>query len=135
MNDPVRLVTDHSVVETAVEIKAHVTESAPMPRHYAISGLGLHHHPDFCEWDAPVPCGILDLYFQSAAPGADGRPNGITNEHLISVVIDRLEAAQRSQFACAENAKALDLLVTAREVLFSRTLRRVERGVEGTQKI
>lgn len=57
--------------------------------------------------------------------------NGVTNEALLAIVIDRLEGFQRGPFACEENADALGSCRDAMLFLRSRTLDRMERGVEG----
>lgn len=59
--------------------------------------------------------------------------NGVTNEALFAVVIDRLEKFQAGPFACAENASALWYLKGALRKLDERTAKRVARGVEGTK--
>lgn len=58
--------------------------------------------------------------------------NGVSNEALLAVVIDRLRGFQAGQFACRENAIALTNLEQALMWLQSRTADRVRRGVEGT---
>lgn len=60
--------------------------------------------------------------------------NGITNEALLSIVIDRLRGFQSSKFACRENAIALTNIQQALLWLQKRTRERLERGVEGTDK-
>lgn len=57
--------------------------------------------------------------------------NGITNEALLAIVIDRLDGFQSGDFACDENADALYHLKTALAVLRKRTVERLARGVEG----
>lgn len=57
--------------------------------------------------------------------------NGITNEILIAMVMDRLEGFQAGKFACDENAEALASLTHALSLLQLRTVNRVARGVEG----
>jgi len=46
-------------------------------------------------------------------PVAENGVNGITNEALLAVVIDRLRGFQRGPFACRENAVALTHVETA----------------------
>ena len=59
-------------------------------------------------------------------------PNGAFVEDIIASAIDRLEWYQQGEFACMENAQAIQDLRRALESLNQRTLRREERGVEGT---
>lgn len=61
--------------------------------------------------------------------------NGITNEALLAIVIDRLEGFQSSKFACAENGLALLACLEALAKLEARTKKREERGVEGTHEV
>lgn len=58
--------------------------------------------------------------------------NGITNESLLAVVIDRLRGFQSGPFACRENAVALTHLEDSLMWLQKRTRDRLSRGVEGT---
>ena len=58
--------------------------------------------------------------------------NGISNEALITVVIDRMRGFQSGQFACRENALALTKLEESLMWLQKRTADRLKRGVEGT---
>lgn len=57
--------------------------------------------------------------------------NGITNEALIAIVIDRLQGFQSGNFKCRENAIALTKLEEALLWLQKRTRDRMARGVEG----
>ena len=58
--------------------------------------------------------------------------NGITQEALLAIVIDRLRSFQAGPFACVPNANALERCVEALEWLQERTKQRIARGVEGT---
>lgn len=71
------------------------------------------------------------VLFQNG-PIAENGVNGITQEVLLAVLIDRLQSFQRGPYACRENALALTKLEEAKLWLFSRTLDRMGRGVEGT---
>lgn len=61
--------------------------------------------------------------------------NGVMDENLIAVVIDRLEGFQSSKYACQENQDALNHLETALGYLQARTAKREARGVEGTHTV
>lgn len=74
------------------------------------------------------------LNFQSGPPRQVGA-NGITNEVLLAILIDRLEGHQRSKFSCLENERALGSLRLALAHLKERTVKRIERGVEGTHVV
>lgn len=71
------------------------------------------------------------IIFQNG-PIAENGVNGITQEVLLAIIIDRLQSFQKGPHACRENAVALTHLETAKLWLFSRTLDRMARGVEGT---
>lgn len=60
--------------------------------------------------------------------------NGISQEALLAVLIDRLEGFQSGEFACIENSNALSYLQLALDNLNRRTLNRIARGVEGTNQ-
>ena len=57
--------------------------------------------------------------------------NGITQEVLLSIVIDRLRSFQAGPFACRANAIALTHCEDALMWLQRRTQDRIKRGVEG----
>ncbi|MGD1952070.1 MAG: hypothetical protein ACFB14_20840 [Leptolyngbyaceae cyanobacterium] len=58
--------------------------------------------------------------------------NGIQNEHLLAMVIHRLQGFESGPYACRENALALTKLQEAMHCLEARTKDRSKRGVEGT---
>lgn len=70
------------------------------------------------------------LHFQHG-PVAECGVNGLTNEALIAIVIDRLEGAQLGPFKSRTNALAITALQEAENWLSRRTLDRMARGVEG----
>ena len=60
--------------------------------------------------------------------------NGITQEALLAIVIDRLRSFQLGPFSCRENAIALTNCEEALMWLQRRTVARIKRGVEGTNQ-
>lgn len=60
--------------------------------------------------------------------------NGITQEVLLAIVIDRLRSFQDGPFPSRENALALTKCEEALHWLQQRTLERMRRGVEGQTK-
>lgn len=60
--------------------------------------------------------------------------NGIQNEDLLAIVIHRLECFQAGDYACVENAKALERCKAGLVWLEKRTKDRQNRGVEGTSE-
>lgn len=60
--------------------------------------------------------------------------NGVTQEALLAIVIDRLRSFQAGPFSSADNADALRYCVYALKHLQKRTVDRIARGVEGTNQ-
>jgi len=75
-----------------------------------------------------------EVLFQNGPVKAAG-VNGIHNEDLIAIVIDRLDGFQSGEFACLDNAVAKKFLEEALATLRKRTNDREARGVEGTNEI
>jgi len=61
--------------------------------------------------------------------------NGCHQEHLLQIVIDRLQSFQAGEYSNADNANALYHVQTALEALNARTKAREARGVEGTHEV
>jgi hypothetical protein len=61
--------------------------------------------------------------------------NGLTNEVLLAILIDRMRGFQSGPFACRENALALTKLEEAFHWFEARTRARLARGVEGTNVV
>lgn len=61
-------------------------------------------------------------------------PNGAFVETVIAAALQRLEFYQDSEFACSENASAIQNLKSALGVLEYRTMQRKAAGVEGTHE-
>jgi hypothetical protein len=60
--------------------------------------------------------------------------NGITQEVLLAIIIDRLRSFQNGPYRCRENAIALTDCEEALMWLQRRTVERIKRGVEGTHE-
>lgn len=88
---------------------------------------GAHHHYAV---DIDGSENGLDIRFQNG-PIAEVGVNGVTQEVLIAICVDRLRSFQAGPFACRENAIALTKLEEAQHWLQSRTRARMLRGVEG----
>ncbi|UGO49218.1 structural protein [Bacillus phage vB_BanH_Emiliahah] len=73
------------------------------------------------------------VHFQEGAIKEHGI-NGVMNEDLIHMAIERLQCFQASEFACRENAMAITKLEEAILWLRKRTMGRDKRGVLGTHK-
>lgn len=74
---------------------------------------------------------LAKISFQNG-PIKETGVNGIHNEDLICIVIDRLQGFQAGEYACDANALALTHLVKSLDALRARTNEREARGVEGT---
>ncbi len=76
--------------------------------------------------------GLMNINFQHGPVKVAGR-NGVSEEALIAILIDRLESHQKwDYFACDENNVAIRCLQNAWDSLKSRTKDRQDRGVKGT---
>lgn len=82
---------------------------------------------DLPPWDGTT------ILFQNGPIGEKG-VNGITQEVLLAIVIDRLEGFQAGPYRSRENAIALTHLQEAQMWLQTRTRERMARGVEGTHQ-
>lgn len=86
--------------------------------------------PNGTEVSRAVCC---DIDFQNG-PIQEAGINGISNEALLAVLIDRMQGFQSGPFACRDNAIALTHLEEALMWLQKRTRDRLARGVEGTNQ-
>jgi hypothetical protein len=111
-----------------IDIVAHEAGPGGAPHRYDIIGQG-EHIPNI----GPRPFGV-NLRFQNGPISKPEDYNGITNEALLAVLIDRMQGFQNGPFKCRENAIALTHLEEALMWLQKRTRDRMERGVEGALK-
>jgi hypothetical protein len=74
---------------------------------------------------------VTRIAFQNG-PIKEFGSNGLTQEALFAIIIDRLEGFQTGKFSCRENAVALTHTDTALLWLKKRTFDRLARSVEGT---
>lgn len=81
------------------------------------------------------PGEVLGMICFQNGPIKEAGVNGVANEDLICIVIDRLSGFQSGLWACQENADAKMYLEEALCALRSRTMKREARGVEGTHTI
>ena len=77
---------------------------------------------------------LADIHFQEG-PIKECGVNGVCNEDLINMVLERLECFQNTEFKCRENAIAITKLEEALMWLRKRTIAREQRGVEGTHEV
>lgn len=77
---------------------------------------------------------LQEISFQDG-PIKESGVNGIMNEDLIAIVIDRMQGFQSGDYKCRENAIAITKLEEALLWLRKRTTDRERRGVEGTHVV
>jgi hypothetical protein len=100
--------------------------------HYGLSGFSTRENPSATPgYDDET---MYHLIFQNG-PIAEAGVNGITNESLLAIVLDRLNGFQQSEYKCRENALAITKIEEAMHWMLHRTRSRESRGVEGTHEI
>ena len=77
------------------------------------------------------PKDLCSIQFQHGPRGVAGSINGVFEDALMAILQDRLEGFQSGEFACPENATALDAIKAAREAMNLRVARRMAKGVLG----
>lgn len=77
--------------------------------------------------------GAQGIRMQKGAIKEVGR-NGITDEVLLAIVLDRLRGFQAGPFSCRENALAITNIEQGLHWMNARTKDRMARGVEGVSK-
>jgi len=119
---PMRTLTDHIVSgDQAVQLKIHVTDEP---------GAGGANH----KYEIGDDQELCTISFQNG-PIKETGVNGVTQEALLAIVIDRLRSFQAGPYACDDNQTALDHCLGALIALQQRTIARIKRGVEGTYTV
>jgi len=125
-----RSITDH-VVETdsATQLTISVVDDP---------GQGGANHEYHIDWVGDQvwkneKSNFVHISFQNG-PIKEFGINGVTQEALLAVVIDRLRCFQAGPFPCRDNAIALSYCEDALMWLQRRTRERIKRGVEGTNQ-
>lgn len=124
-----RKITDHKVNGLNEALEIHADERG--------SGNASHHYTIFIPDSVELKPGVtvhVDLSFQNGPIGEVGF-NGISNEALLAVLIDRMRGFQAGPYASRENALALTAMEEALMWLQKRTRDRMARGVEGTHTV
>lgn len=130
-----RELTEHKVnpADDRLTIKVMDDPGAGGAHHrYDIRGYDESANPSAPEHDEIVP-GVTILFQNGPIPEAG--VNGVTHEALLAIVADRLRSFQAGPYSCKENACALTHIEEALHWLHSRTLKRMQRGVEGTHTV
>ncbi len=116
-----RIITDHIVEnDLAKQLTITVKDDAGQG--------GANHEYEITNAD------LLQLVKFQNGPIKEFGVNGVTQEVLLAIVIDRLRSFQVGQFACRDNAIALTHCEEALMWLQRRTRERIKRGVEGTNQ-
>ena len=122
-----RTITDH-ITNPANDLIAVTVRDEP--------GAGGANHAYVADWNGIEfdPTKECVINFQNG-PIEEKGVNGVTQEVLLAIVIDRLRSFQSGPFSCRENAIALTKCEEALMWLKERTRKRQARGVEGTSAI
>nr|WP_294577548.1 hypothetical protein [uncultured Rhodopila sp.] len=99
---------------------------------YDITGFAAGDNPSATSPEGYVSTFSRTIILFQNGPLKEARPNGISQEALLAILIDRLGSFQGGPYACRENAIALTHLEDALMWLQKRTRDRMARGVEGT---
>lgn len=130
-----RKLTDHIVDNDSANHQLTITvEDEPGQggacHRYSVTGFETDSNPSTFS-TGPLLATKLTVLFQNG-PIKEFGVNGITQEALLAIVIDRLRGFQSGPFACRDNAIALTHIEEALMWLQRRTRERIKRGVEGT---
>lgn len=122
-----RKLTDHIVEGDSVNHQVEVSVLDEL-------GQGGTYH----EYEITWPQGesgtvVTKISFQNG-PIREFGINGLTNEALLAIVIDRMRGFQEGPYRSRDNACALTHMEEALMWLQRRTRERIKRGVEGTHK-
>lgn len=133
-----RTLSDHIVSgDQAVQLHVSVMDG-PGPgganHRYEITGMDATTNPSRSQDDPDVSFCRSVVLFQNG-PIKEHGVNGVTQEALLAIVIDRLRCFQAGPFSCRENAIALTHCEEALMWLQRRTVARIKRGVEGTNQV
>lgn len=131
-----REITAHKVNPANDQLRILVTDepgAGGANHRYEVTGFDTATNPSLNETGVE-PKSRVTVLFQNGPIGEAG-VNGITQEALLAICIDRLECFQNGPYACVENAGALEHLKLAQATLHSRTKTRMARGVEGTHTV
>lgn len=130
-----RTINDHKVNPANDKLEITVTDEpgAGGANHaYKIEGFELSKNPSAYDPEyGPRAAKSVEIFFQNG-PINEAGINGVTQEVLLAIVVDRLRSFQAGKFACRENALALTKIEEAQQWLHARTRARMVRGVEGT---
>lgn len=130
-----RKLTDHKVngLNEALEINVIDQPGQGGACHrYDITGFDTDKNPSSVPEDGYKSSFSRTIIMFQNGPIQEAGVNGISQEALLTILIDRLRSFQAGPYACRENALALTKMEEALMWLQKRTLDRIRRGVEGT---
>lgn len=122
-----RKLTDHKVNDLNDDLHISVLDEPGQGGACHVYSIAYGFNPSTDEGGSQGKCRIE---FQNG-PIKEAGVNGITQESLLAIIIDRLRSFQAGPFACRENANALTKCEEALMWLQKRTQDRLRRGVEG----
>lgn len=131
-----RTITDHQTNPANERLTITVTDEpgAGGANHaYVVHGGDFGSNPSLQSMAVPKVDEAIGILFQNG-PIPEKGVNGVTQEALLAIVIDRLRCFQAGPYACRENALALTKCEEALHWLHHRTRARMARGVEGTHQ-
>jgi hypothetical protein len=122
-----RTITGHEVNECNQAISITADELDPK------NGAASHNY--LVRWYEQDESGMeVEIPFQHG-PIKEVGVNGITQEVLLAILIDRFKSFQSGPHACEENRMTLMSLEVAQAWQHARTQKRLARGVEGTHTV
>lgn len=133
-----RSLTDHIANPANTELKIDVTDEPGQGganHRYEVTGFDTEKNPSRVDAQGYASRYTRELILFQNGPIKEVGVNGITQEVLLAIVIDRLRGFQSGEFRCRENAIALTHCEDALLWLQKRTRDRLARGVEGTNKV
>jgi hypothetical protein len=134
----VRRLEDHIVSgDQAVQLQIEVTDAPGQGganHKYEITGFDTDSNPSVVGETGYCHSFSRQVILFQNGPIKESGVNGITQEALLAIVIDRLRSFQAGPFSCRENAIALTKCEEALMWLQRRTVARIRRGVEGTNQ-
>lgn len=128
-----RTITNHQVTGANETLVINVLDEPGQGganHEYEISSPGENEPP--CSSLEPTQNGVRCVISFQNGPIKEFGVNGVTQEALLAIVIDRLQCFQVGPFASADNEEALKHFEAGIFFLQKRTRDRVTRGVEGT---
>ncbi len=131
-----RALTDHIVEGDSAnhQLTIEVTDqpgAGGANHRYEITGFDTNRNPSATDLQGYGSNFNSSIVLFQNGPIKEHGVNGLTQEALLAIVVDRLRSFQKGPFSCRENAIALTHCEDALMWLQRRTRERIKRGVEG----